>query len=221
MTLLPSLSAFEILQKPATCASCPENLNGRGFCPDWVPAAPKVAFLAERPAVNEIQEREPLVGSSGRLFTYQFLEKLGYTRRDVLLCNTIRCESKDNKYPTGSVRLGAEKHCRQYDSVGSDGCISRGYKILQSGGLDRWDPNLYIISVHPAAVLRTWSLLHVVQENCRKAFRFADRGYRPLVLLGDTAKQLVLGREPVGGVLKWQGHYGFLDWKAVKTRWQD
>lgn len=197
-------SSLSILTKPQSCVdTCEYSTVGRGFCPDWVPPSPKLACLLEAAGENEIIDKEPLVGATGRLFTYRLITELGYTRSDVLLANTIRCNPPGNAYPVGALRKQAELRCRQYDKA-----------------LDEYDPNYFVVTLHPAVLLRTWSLLRVIQADMMKSQRFAAKGHRVLVLLGEKATGLVLPGID-GGVTRWRGHNGPLDWSEVSKRWKE
>lgn len=187
--------------KPLGCAECQYASVGQGFCPDWSPPEPKIAILLEAPGDNEIIDKQPLVGASGYVFNKNFLFKLGYTRADVLLANTLRCHPPGNIYPIGEARRHAEQNCRQYDSL-----------------LDTFAPTHYLVTIHPAAMLRTWSLMRVVQNDIAKAFRLSEAGRRILVLMGDKAMNLVAPQLD-GGPLRWRSHWDRLDWKSFRSRY--
>lgn len=212
LTQFPASSPFE---KPPGCRSCPYDTTGAGFVPTWRGQDPKVAFLLEAPGQEEFYEREPLVGASGKLFFKRFIEPLGYTRNNVILANVLGCRPHLNQYPTGQLRHDTERSCRQYDGV--QGRKYGGTMTLESGGLDGWDPTMFVCTYHPAFILRSWSLLRVLASDIEKAFRFAEQGERPLVLCGDKALSLVLPGVQVGPA-KFRGTFGKLDWKKFKER---
>ncbi len=189
-----------INQKPPSCSGCEQAAMGRGFCPDWISPTAKVAFLAERPDQNEILDRTPLAGSAGKAFLHHFVHRLGYTQGDINFSYILRCTDDLGKYAKGPERYGAERHCRCYDT-----------------GLDTFNPDHYVITLRPDTIYKTWSLLRVLQNDIEKAFRLAQQGARPIVLLGEVSKRLVLpGIE--AGVSKWRGHHGDLDWNAFRVR---
>lgn len=161
-----------------------------------------MAFLAEAPGGNEIIDREPLVGASGRLFMHYFVNHFGYTRADCLLANTLHCNPPGNNYPVGALRKTAERNCHQYREA-----------------LHDFNPDHFVLSMHPAVVLRTWSLLRVLQNDISKAWRLSSEGKRVIVLLGDKAKELVLPGIP-GGISRWRGHHGPVRWADIKQRWE-
>jgi len=113
------------------------------------------------------------------------------------------CRGEANEYPDGQTRKKAEQICRQYDWYHGD---SRGN--LAASGIADWDPNLFVITLHPAAVLRENAYFFLVRRDFEKAARFMEQGYRVCVLCGDKAAALVLPAiEGTGGVSYWRGHY--------------
>jgi len=200
MTTFPILG---VLSKPSLCALCPWSSSSHSFVPGWVPKYPKFACLLEAPGENEALKRTPLVGMSGDLMFHAFLRPLGLERDDVILDNCIRCRGEENEYPNGPTRKKAEQVCRQYDWYHGD---QRGN--LAPGGIADWDPNLFVITLHPAAVLRENAYFFLVRRDFEKAARFMEKGYRVCVLCGDKAAALVLPAiEGIGGVSYWRGHY--------------
>lgn len=203
------LSEIHINRKPDACGACRFNTVGQGFVPDWWPRPDvRVAFLAEAPASNEVMDRVPLVGPSGKVLTH-CVERAGYTRNDIALCNTLRCQVANSTYPIGQLKHDAERCCRQWDSYEN--------KTMDPGGLDRWNPTMFLITIHPAICLRTWNLLQMLQADVEKAFRIVGNE-RLLVLLGDHSLKMVFPECPDGNT-KWRGHYGKLDWSKVKARY--
>ncbi len=203
-------------QKPEGCNPCGYKSLCQGFAPDHVPPNPKLAFLAEALGETEMMERSPLVGATGRMFFHHLLHPVGLTRDDVILANVIKGRPPDNNYPTGKDRKEAEKWCRQYDGFQRNQVDSDSVYI-EEGGLNAYDPDWFLISVHPAFVSRTWSILRVAQNDIQKAVRFSNQRKRVLVLLGEKSMSCVLP-ELEGGCLKWRGHSGPLDWKEVQRR---
>lgn len=189
----------ELITKPESCESCPYRTIGSGFCPDEFNSEAKIAVLLEAPGEDEILYHRPLWGRAGRAWLYQLVVKNGRRREDVTICNTLRCrphgngtpKDKWNDYPKGKLRTAAEKYCRQYDDV-----------------LVSWKPDCFVVTIHPAALLRTSAFTRLVRKDVAKAFALADKGYRPLVLMGDKAMHLSAPHLR-GGVKNWRGHWWF------------
>lgn len=90
-TPLPILDAREL---GANCEACPlwnidETKRPIPVPPTRVRNAEAI-ILAESPGQNEVEQRAPLVGASGRLMD-KILEKIGWRRSSLWLTNTILC----------------------------------------------------------------------------------------------------------------------------------
>ena len=194
-------------RKPEGCQKCPFSSTGLSFVPDEYPENPLIAVLLEAAGRDEAIEGRPLVGKAGQLWMWELVGKLGYKRANVLISNTLRCRPPDNKYPTGKMRVGAEIACRQYDRISA--CDGQ----RRQRGIADWNPNLFLITFHPAAILRTRALMRLVRRDMQKAFEFAAQGYRPCVLMGDKALSLIApwtwGK---GGVKAWRSHFWEGQW---------
>jgi hypothetical protein len=175
--------------KPEGCKGCPYRSIGAGFVPDDEGVNPKIAMVLEAPGEDEALNSKPLVGRAGKLWLKKLIEIHGYKREDVLIANTLRCRPPGNKYPIGKLKESAELHCRAYDD-----------KIV------KFDPDLYLVTIHPAMLLRSSAMTRLVQRDLAKAFEFAAQGYRPIVLAGETSKSLAASHLH-GGVKGWRGHW--------------
>lgn len=204
-----------VQRKPDWCyANCAYAKVGSGIAFDEWPKAPKIAVLLEAPGGDEIVHGRPLMGVAGKSWEWNLLFPLKKCRADVGICNTLRCRPPHNGYPTGTLRREAERCCRHWDSVeqGGDRCIG-------PGGIVKFNPDLFLITEHPAAILHSGALgkMRLIRKHMERAFRFADQGARPCVLMGRTAMDLIapelsrasdeLHRGKKGGLTKWFGHF--------------
>ena len=192
-----------VSRKPTYCVhNCVYASVGSGFCPDYYPSNPRIAVFLEAPGETEILERSPLMGKAGKLWIHKLIEKLGYHREDVLIANTLRCNPPKNFYPTGNLRLKAEQACRYWDRYhGEDGSpVPRG--------IASFNPTICVLSYHPAAILRTPALYKPTLRAVELAFKFASRGERPVVAMGDVPMSLLapwaVGK---GGLKVWNRSY--------------
>lgn len=176
--------------KPQTCRHCPAYKRHQGFCPDWVPAEPRIWLLAEAPGKSEVEfsGRDgygvPLIGAAGRLLDELLPE--GVRRSDLAISNILRCRPPGNVYPDGAVRRDAESECRQYDT------------------LQAWAPTVKGLTWHPSAVFRTPQIKPFIRRALADAWSLALEGERPLLCLG-----LVAGAQQFpwlsGELKRWQG----------------
>lgn len=199
-----TLNVLDVHSRPAGCSGCSYSGTGLGFCPDWIPERPRIGLLLEAAGATEIEEKMPLSGGTGR-WLWWLIESLGFSRADVAVFNTLRCHPPGNSYPVARGRKEAELSCRQYDGVHGTGLVL--------GGVADFEPDVMILSFHPAAVLRSNNLAPLLGNRIgsehtgvlAKAFRFAAAGRRPVVVMGDKAKELV-APEFGEGITKWVGH---------------
>lgn len=228
--------------KPAFCyeSGCPLAEKGRGFVLGvGDPARAKIAMILEAPGRDEIAfgltpvdgreffstqaqcsaeiERRrkdypdvplsmltrgvPVVGASGAELNQWAFPAAGLKRDELFIDNTIRCLPPPSKtgapYPTGDDRKAAEKACRHYDR------------------LDKFKPDIAVITMHPAGILREVTPLPLQIKDLEKARDFVAAGKRVMVLLGGkAAKAFARFGE---NVTKVRGAYRWLpkDWLAT------
>jgi uracil-DNA glycosylase len=199
------MESFGVRTKPRECSTCVYNTVGTGFCPDAVPKDPVLGVLLESPGSEEVIEQVPLVGRAGKYWLRCFIESLGLKRDQVAIFNTLRCKPPNNNYPIGKMRMLAEEHCRIWDN--------KQGRNLEVGGIHSYAPNLFVATFHPSAVLRTPPYHRLVVMDMEKAYKYARMGYKPLVLMGETALTLVAPwTEHKGGVKTWRGHVWEGEW---------
>lgn len=160
--------------------------------------------------------RQPLGNDGGRQFFHRFLEPVGFNLDNVIISSVLRCRPPEGAYPIGDLRRQAESMCRKWDCKHQKNC-GDAVEILD-GGLSSFNPNYFMISIDPIFVNRTWSITRVVEKDMQKASRLSE-GRNLLILLGDKAMSLVCP-ELEGGLVKWRGHHGPLDWKKFEERFK-
>ncbi len=182
--------------KPVGCRLCPLSAIGQGFCPDEVPKNPKIAMILDMPQRSDVTYQMPFSGSEGKAWQKTFIEDLGYKREDVLLSHCLRCCQPNDKYgisqyPREPLRRLGEMNCRQYDE-----------------SLIRFDADMYIITLHPRNSRLIGCVTRHIRRDVEKAFSFAEKGYRPALLMGEGVAELYYPWM-TGGLKNWRGHYWF------------
>ena len=143
----------------------------------------------------------PVVGATGAALQFWIWKKLGITREECYIDNTIRCLAPKGKdgaaYPKGEERKEAEQHCRQYDRI------------------DQFRPDTAVVSIHPASILREITPLPLIVKDFEKVRDFTTQGRRVATLLGGKAAHGFLRYG--SNVTKWRGHYAGLpdDWSVT------
>lgn len=142
----------------------------------------------------------PIVGPSGGALMWWVFPKLGLRREDFYIDNTIRCLPPKGKngeaYPKGEERKEAEFHCRQYDR------------------LHLYRPDTFVVSLHPASILREVTPLPLLVKDFEKVRDFTAQGRRVTALLGGKAAYGYL--RYASNVTRWRGTY-----EAVGAEWPD
>ena len=218
------------ITQPPTCEGCPLYGKAKGFvlgCGD--PERAKYAIVLEAPGRDEVsfalrsnsnraflqtdaecgrelQNRRrdylsieekwlrvgvPVVGATGLALQFWVWPKLGIRREECYIDNTIRCLPPRGKngeaYPKGEDRKAAEQFCRQYDR------------------LAHFRPDVAVVSLHPASLLREITPLPLVVKDFEKVRDFTVGGRRVVALLGGKASHAFLRYG--ANVTRWRGEY--------------
>ena len=89
----------DVRQKCLTCQKCGLGKTRTNIVfSDGVPN-PKLMLIGEAPGFYEDKEGKPFVGKAGQLLDKIF-ESVGLTRKkDVYICNTVKCRPPENRNP--------------------------------------------------------------------------------------------------------------------------
>lgn len=101
----------ELAERVAACRKCPVLVNYRTQTVFGVgnPNA-ELVFIGEAPGADEDRQGEPFVGRAGQLLTDMITRGMGMQRKDVYICNILRCRPPDNRTPTAE----EASHCRPW-----------------------------------------------------------------------------------------------------------
>ena len=100
----------EINSKCQTCFRCALGKTRHNIVfSDGVPN-PKLMLIGEAPGFYEDKEGKPFVGKAGQLLDKIF-ESVGLTRKkDVYICNTIKCRPPENRNPLPEEKLACQEY---------------------------------------------------------------------------------------------------------------
>jgi DNA polymerase len=164
----------------------------------------EVMFVGEAPGFHEDKQGEPFVGAAGQLLTKLIESKLGLRRRDVMICNVLKCRPPGNRDP-----LPAEvESCRpfldkQLDLVCPRIVVALGNfaaKLLldTQTGISRlrgrrfpFRGGILIPTFHPAAALRGGAAAAGIAEDFDEIRRALDE--RPETPAADEGSGEQLG----------------------------
>lgn len=99
-----------LAERVAACARCQELADTRTQTVFGVgDSEARVMFIGEAPGADEDRQGEPFVGRAGKLLT-RIIKACGWERKDVYICNILRCRPPGNRNPTKT----EADNCREY-----------------------------------------------------------------------------------------------------------
>lgn len=181
------------MQKPAECSSCPYVKASTGFCPDWTPPNPKLAIILRAASKDEVITGQMMSGKGGRFWFWEFFEKAGLKREDVLISKVLRCCPNVGVFPIGAQKKQAVEACKRWDD-----------------GLKKFDPNVFLVSFSFFDLMKNPAQAKFIRRVIEKARGFIAEGRRPAILMGEEAREKYApGLQGAGK--KWNGHW----WEVV------
>ncbi|MEX0698277.1 MAG: uracil-DNA glycosylase [Acidimicrobiia bacterium] len=135
-------------------------------------------FVGEAPGFHEDQQGEPFVGAAGQLLT-RLLGEIGMAREDVYIANVIKCRPPNNRDPQQDEIDACKDYLRRQITlvdprvVVTLGNFATKLLLRTDTGITRlrgrvfpwWRNKLLIATFHPAAALRSASLVTEMQRD--------------------------------------------------------
>ena len=139
-----------------------------------------LVFVGEGPGADEDAQGLPFVGRAGKLLT-QMIEAMGLQRKDVYICNVVKCRPPENRTPEkDEVSACSPFLLRQLDSINPKVIVclgsvaaqtlletNRGISHFRGEGLDFRGHKL-MATYHPAYLLRNPSAKSEVWKDLQK-----------------------------------------------------
>ncbi len=88
----------QLYEQISRCQRCPLSATRTMAVPGEGPADAAIMFVGEAPGFHEDQQGRPFVGAAGH-FLDQLLGSINLSRRDVYICNVIKCRPPANREP--------------------------------------------------------------------------------------------------------------------------
>lgn len=88
----------EVCRDMADCKLCPLGKTRRNLVFGDGNHQAKVVFVGEAPGADEDEQGLPFVGRAGQLLT-KIIEAMGLQRKDVYICNILKCRPPQNRNP--------------------------------------------------------------------------------------------------------------------------
>ncbi|GAC1632419.1 MAG: hypothetical protein NVS9B14_05630 [Candidatus Acidiferrum sp.] len=146
---------------------------------DGNPAA-QLVFVGEGPGADEDEQGLPFVGRAGKLLT-QMIEAMGLQRKDVYICNVVKCRPPQNRQPEpDEVKECSPFLLRQIDTIAPKVIVCLGataaQTILQTnrgishfrGEWQEFRGRKLIATYHPAYLLRNPAAKSDVWKDLQK-----------------------------------------------------
>ena len=73
-------------------------------------ARAKIMIVGQNPGRDEVEKKEPFVGMAGKRFDEVLLQRVGITRADLYVSNSVRCYTPGNRKPFQK----EEDNCREF-----------------------------------------------------------------------------------------------------------
>jgi uracil-DNA glycosylase len=126
----------------------------------------ELVFIGEGPGADEDMQGLPFVGRAGKLLT-QMIEAMGLQRKDVYICNVVKCRPPDNRTPEpDEVQTCSPFLLRQIDTINPKVIVCLGAvaskTLLETtrgisqyrGEWQEWRGRKLMATYHPAYLLR-------------------------------------------------------------------
>ncbi len=139
----------------------------------------KIMFIGEAPGFYEDRERRPFVGRAGKLLD-RLIADIGMRREDVYITNIVKRRPPENRDPLPEELEGYRPYlAREIEAVNPKiiatlGRFSMNY-FLPEGKISRdqgkvfwWGERIVMPLYHPAAALRSTSVLDDLEESFKK-----------------------------------------------------
>ena len=149
----------------------------------------ELVFIGEGPGADENAQGLPFVGRAGKLLT-QMIEAMGLQRRDVYICNVVKCRPPENRAPEpDEVTTCSPYLVRQIDVIKPKmivclGAVAAKTLLETTRGISQfrgqwleWRGHKLMATYHPAYLLRNPSAKGEVWKDLQKVM--AELGLQP------------------------------------------
>ncbi|MCG8341561.1 MAG: uracil-DNA glycosylase [Chlorobiales bacterium] len=156
----------DLYEKSKNCTKCrlAETRNNFVFG-EGSPEA-QIVVIGEAPGAEEDAQGRPFVGRSGKLLD-KILEAIGFSRKDVFICNILKCRPPENRNPNIDeieccmpwlkiqLQLIKPKILLLLGRVAANTVLGNKQSMANlRGKILRWSGYDVVVTYHPAALLR-------------------------------------------------------------------
>lgn len=171
-----------IAQEIAKCRICKKDSSGKPVPGEGNPHA-KIVFLGEAPGKTEAATGRPFVGRSGTLLR-SMIRAIGLKEEDVYITSPVKY-LPDRGTPSKSQIMHGKIHLTKQLAIikpkiiillgktAVTAMLDRPSAILEEHGkILRIDGRTYVITLHPAAVLRFSKYRHLMEDDFRRVIQY-------------------------------------------------
>jgi uracil-DNA glycosylase family 4 len=134
-------------------------------------------FVGEAPGADEDLQGEPFVGVAGQLLT-KMIQAMGYDRRDVYICNVLKCRPPNNRNPEADEIAACEQFLRKQIAIVQPrvivalGKFAAHFLCGETTPITRLRGNLR--TYHEIPVMPTYHPAFLLRDPSRKGEAWAD-----------------------------------------------
>ena len=134
-------------------------------------------FVGEAPGADEDLQGEPFVGVAGQLLT-KMIQAMGYDRRDVYICNVLKCRPPNNRNPEADEIAACEQFLRKQIAIVQPrvivalGKFAAHFLCGETTPITRLRGNLR--TYHEIPVMPTYHPAFLLRDPGRKGEAWAD-----------------------------------------------
>ena len=169
----------ELNEQIRHCQQCRLSKARTLAVPGEGPADAAIVLIGEAPGFHEDQQGRPFVGASGN-FLEQLLASINLSRRDVYICNVIKCRPPGNRDPQPDEIAACRSYLdRQLELIKPRLIVTLGRFSLQlafsgvsisrvHGTPKRVGDQVYLPMFHPAAALHQPKYRSLIEKDFGK-----------------------------------------------------
>jgi len=179
-----------IASEVRTCTACGLHHSRKNSVPGEGPVDARIMFIGEGPGMNENEQGRPFVGAAGKLLE-DLLAKAGLHRKEVFICNVVKCRPPGNRDPMPDEMAACGKYLdRQIEVINPQVIVTLGRfsmgKFLPGarisavhGQAKNVDGRLIVAMFHPAAALHQPALKPELERDFANLPKLLTLGQKP------------------------------------------
>jgi DNA polymerase len=150
-------------------------------------ATARIVFVGEAPGHDEDVSGEPFVGRAGQLLTKMIQQGMGLRRKDVYICNVLKCRPPENRSPATNEIVACQEYLwRQIEAIQPEVIVALGAPAAQTllgtregigrlrGRFHDFYPSGSTLIGEPIPLLPTYHPAYLLRSPAEKVKAWAD-----------------------------------------------